>query len=43
MEEVNKQQLINKILEEYEIDLENAKKDVDKFIEKLKDAKLLDE
>lgn len=42
-EDVNKQQLINKILEEYEIDLENAKKDVDKFIEKLKDAKLLDE
>lgn len=42
-EEQTEESLINSLLDEYEISLDKVKEDVRVFIDKLKDAKLLDE
>ena len=40
-EDVTEEQLVEKLLEEYEVDEQTAKKDVKAFIDKLTTAKLL--
>lgn len=40
--EVTEEELIDKLLEEYEIDRETAKKDISGFLQRLREANLLD-
>ena len=42
-EETNKKEIVEKLLEEYEVDEETAAKDVDDFIDKLVQGKILSE
>lgn len=39
---VDKQELVNKLLEEYEVEPEKASADIDVFLEKVKDADILE-
>lgn len=39
---ITREELIEKFLNEYEIDRETAEKDIDEFIKKLHDGKLMD-
>ena len=41
-EEKNKQELLNLMLEEYEVDNKTAEADIDKFVEKLETAGILE-
>ena len=38
----DKQELVNKLLEEYEVETEKASADIDVFLEKVKDADILE-
>ena len=38
----DKQELVNKLLEEYEVEPEKASADIDVFLEKVKDADILE-
>lgn len=40
--EVTEEELIDKLIEEYEIDRETAKKDISGFLQRLREANLLD-
>jgi hypothetical protein len=40
--EVTEEELVDKLLEEYEIDRETAKKDISGFLQRLREANLLD-
>lgn len=40
-EEIEKDELINKILEEFDVDRETAERDLDTFISQLEDLKIL--
>lgn len=41
--ETSKEEILNAVLEEYDVTVEEASRDVDEFIEKLKAAKILED